>query len=113
MAQEKLVVTVSEAAALTSVGRSTGYALVAKGEWPSITIGRSVRVPVEALRAWVERRMRATDPASVAARAAAHESATTDADRASGSRCEPWRSTSSALNRGVRGRSAPSGGRSA
>ncbi|SRR6266545_3904370 len=75
MAVEKLVVTVPEAAALTSVGRSTGYALVASGEWPSITIGRSVRVPVEALRAWVERRMRATESASAMAPAVPVESA--------------------------------------
>jgi excisionase family DNA binding protein len=58
MAVEKLAVTVTEAAELTSVGRSTGYALVASGEWPSITVGRSRRVPLAALRAWLERRMR-------------------------------------------------------
>jgi excisionase family DNA binding protein len=58
MTQEKLAVTVSEAAALVAVSRSSGYALVASGEWPSIMVGRSIRVPVEALRAWVEHRMR-------------------------------------------------------
>jgi len=57
--QQKLTVTVPEAAAMVSVGRSTGYELVASGEWPSITIGRSVRVPVDALRAWVDHRLRA------------------------------------------------------
>lgn len=59
MEQEKLTVTVAEAATMVSVGRSTGYELVARGEWPSITIGRSVRVPVDALRAWVKRRLEA------------------------------------------------------
>lgn len=58
MEQEKLTVTVAEAAAMVSVGRSTGYALVANGEWPSIRIGRTRRVPVDALRAWVERQTR-------------------------------------------------------
>lgn len=40
-------------------GRSKTYALIAGGEIPSVRIGRSVRVPVEALRAWVKRRSRA------------------------------------------------------
>jgi len=50
---------VTEAAELTSVGRSTGYALVASGEWPSFSIGRSKRVPVEGLRVWMQRRVQA------------------------------------------------------
>ena len=54
-------------------GRSTGYALVASGEWPSITIGRSLRVPVEALREWVARRMRATDSGGHRARGGASD----------------------------------------
>jgi excisionase family DNA binding protein len=56
---EKLLLTVPEAAVLASVGRSTGYQLVADGEWPSILIGRSVRVPVAGLKAWVEQRTKA------------------------------------------------------
>jgi len=60
---EQLLVTVPKAAVMTDVGRSTGYELVASGEWPSVKIGRSIRVPVEALRAWVERRTRMTNPA--------------------------------------------------
>jgi excisionase family DNA binding protein len=56
MAGKKLAVTVSKAAELVEVGRSTGYAYVASGEWPSIRIGRSHRVPVAGLRAWVKRR---------------------------------------------------------
>ena len=57
MEQQKLTVTVAEAADMVSVSRSTGYELVARGEWPSIKVGRSVRVPLNALRAWVEDRM--------------------------------------------------------
>jgi excisionase family DNA binding protein len=57
---EQLLVTVAKAAAMTDVGRSTGYQLVASGEWPSVKVGRSIRVPVAALRAWLEGRMRAT-----------------------------------------------------
>lgn len=57
MEQQKLTVTVQEAAALVSIGRSTGYELVASGEWPSISVGRSVRIPLDGLRAWVERQL--------------------------------------------------------
>jgi excisionase family DNA binding protein len=55
--QQKLTVTVPEAADMVSISRSMAYALVAKGEWPSISVGRAIRVPVEAVRAWVERRL--------------------------------------------------------
>ncbi len=50
---EKLLLRVPEAAALVSISRSKGYELIASGEWPVVRVGRSVRVPVEALRAWV------------------------------------------------------------
>jgi excisionase family DNA binding protein len=62
---EQLMVTVARAAAMTDVGRSTGYQLVATGEWPSVKVGRSIRVPVAALRAWLEQRMRATSRSGV------------------------------------------------
>lgn len=55
---EPLLLRVSEAAALTGLGRSKAYELVASGEWPSVTIGRCVRVPLAGLRAWVERQGR-------------------------------------------------------
>jgi excisionase family DNA binding protein len=53
---EKLLLRVNEAAELASVSRTTAYTLVASGEWPSITIGRSRRVPAHALRAWITKR---------------------------------------------------------
>jgi excisionase family DNA binding protein len=53
----KLLLTVEEVANLTSLGRSTVYELLARGEIPSITIGRSRRVPSEALHAWIRREM--------------------------------------------------------
>ena len=56
---EKLLLRVPEAAELAGVGRTTAYALVASGEWPSVAIGRAVRVPLAGLRAWVEARTRA------------------------------------------------------
>jgi excisionase family DNA binding protein len=55
---EKLLVNVSEAASMVSIGRSTAYALVAKGEWPIVKVGRTCKVPVAALRKWVRRQTR-------------------------------------------------------
>lgn len=52
---DRLLLTVSEAASLLGIGRSTLYELVASGEVESVTIGRSRRVPTEALATYVER----------------------------------------------------------
>ena len=52
---EKLLFKPSEAAEATGFGRSTVYAKIATGELPSIRVGRSVRIPVEALRGWIAR----------------------------------------------------------
>jgi excisionase family DNA binding protein len=60
----KLLLTVEEVANLTSLGRSTVYELIARGEIPSITIGRSRRIPVEALRAWIRRELAASPSTS-------------------------------------------------
>ena len=50
---EKLLLKPEEAAALICVGRSKFYALLAGGVLPTVRIGRSVRVPAEALREWI------------------------------------------------------------
>ena len=52
----KLLLKVEDAASVLSVGRSKAYAMAAAGELPSIKIGRSVRVPVAALEAWINER---------------------------------------------------------
>jgi excisionase family DNA binding protein len=54
---EKLLLKPSEAFKAMSIGRSTGYAMIASGELPSVRIGRAVRVPVNALKQWVERQI--------------------------------------------------------
>ena len=51
-----LLLTMIEAARVLSIGRTTMYELVAAGEIGVVHIGRSVRVPVDALHAFVERR---------------------------------------------------------
>jgi excisionase family DNA binding protein len=51
---DKLLLRASEAAEMASLGRSKAYELIASGEWPSVTIGRAVRVPLDDLLAWIE-----------------------------------------------------------
>jgi excisionase family DNA binding protein len=43
-----------EAAEAIGVGRSRMYELLAAGEIPSVRIGASIRVPVAALREWID-----------------------------------------------------------
>jgi excisionase family DNA binding protein len=47
---EVRVLTVDEAARVLRVGRSSVYRAIARGDLPSIRVGRSVRVPVHRLR---------------------------------------------------------------
>ena len=54
---EKLLLRVSETAELLSVARSKAYAMVQAGELPSVRMGKSVRVPAQALRDWVARQV--------------------------------------------------------
>lgn len=51
---DKLLLTPEEAAEALSIGRSKLYQLLAAGALRSVTIGSSRRVPVEALRSFVE-----------------------------------------------------------
>lgn len=54
---ERLLLRVPEAAEALGLSRAKTYQLVAGGELPSVRIGAAVRVPVDALRAWIERRV--------------------------------------------------------
>jgi excisionase family DNA binding protein len=54
----RLLVRVEEAARLCSISRSRMYELVAAGEVPSLTIGRSRRIPLDELRSWIEEQTR-------------------------------------------------------
>jgi excisionase family DNA binding protein len=51
----KLLLTVDEAAHRLGIGRSHAYVYVLRGELPSVKIGRSRRVPVQALQEFIER----------------------------------------------------------
>ena len=52
---ERLLLRPQEAADALGLGRSKVYQLLATGDLPSVRIGRCVRVPVAALREWIER----------------------------------------------------------
>jgi excisionase family DNA binding protein len=61
-----LLLTIPQAAAVLAVGRTTVYELIAAGDIEAVHIGRSVRVPVDALRSFVDRRTSRTSPARAA-----------------------------------------------
>lgn len=54
MNESKLLLRVIEAADMVGIGRSKAYAMVREGAWPSVRIGKSVRVPYKWLVTWVE-----------------------------------------------------------
>ena len=51
---EKLLVNVPEAQEMLGVGRTRLYELVSSGAIPVVMWGRSIRIPVKALKEWVE-----------------------------------------------------------
>ncbi len=51
---EKLLLKPAEVVEVIGVSRKAIYEMVASGELPSIRIGRRVRIPVNALREWIE-----------------------------------------------------------
>lgn len=55
--EPKVLVSVDEAAALLSLGRTMVYTLVMSGDLPSIKVGRMRRIPVAALHAYVSRQL--------------------------------------------------------
>jgi excisionase family DNA binding protein len=52
---EQLLLRPVEAAEVLGLGRAKVYQLIRDGGLPSVRIGKSVRVPAERLRQWVER----------------------------------------------------------
>ena len=56
MGLEPLLLKATEAAKLLGLGRSKVFAMVAAGELPVIRIGRSVRIPRQALERWIRDR---------------------------------------------------------
>jgi excisionase family DNA binding protein len=56
---EPLLYRVEDAARVLGIGRSKTYQLIASGALPSITVGKSRRIPAESLRRWVSDRLAA------------------------------------------------------
>ncbi len=53
MSDDVMLLTVREAAELLRISRNLAYELVARGEIPSIRLGRIIRVPRTALAQWL------------------------------------------------------------
>lgn len=51
---EKLLLRPTEVSELVGIGKSKVYELLASGVIPSVRIGKSVRVPANRLRQWIE-----------------------------------------------------------
>ena len=66
IATDRLAFKVPEAADTVGVSRAKMYELIAAGIIPSIKIGSSIRVPADALKAWIDRQL--TDRAEVSNR---------------------------------------------
>lgn len=54
---ERLLLRAEEVQETLGLGRSKVYEMMATGELPTVRIGRSVRVPADALRDWIAARI--------------------------------------------------------
>lgn len=57
---ERLMLRPGEAADAIGVSRAKLYELLARGVIPSVMVGASKRVPVQALNAWIEQQLKET-----------------------------------------------------
>ena len=55
MSPEKALVTMTEAARFLGIGKTKLAELVRSGELTVVRIGTAIRIPTEALQAWIER----------------------------------------------------------
>lgn len=62
---ERALLRVDEVAQMLGISRARAYAMAANGELPSVRIGRSRRVPVRQLEAWIEQHVHDGLPRSV------------------------------------------------
>lgn len=60
----RLLVRIPEACDRLSLGRSTIYALIAKGEIKAVKVGAAVRIPASELERWVEEQIAGRDGAA-------------------------------------------------
>ena len=57
LAHSKALLTVAEAAVMLGIGRSFLYSMVLSGEMPSIKLGRARRIPVGAIRDFIDQKL--------------------------------------------------------
>jgi excisionase family DNA binding protein len=50
---ERLTLRPAELAEALGISRSKAYELLARGEFPTVRIGSSIRIPVDSLKRWV------------------------------------------------------------
>lgn len=53
----RLLIRVAEAAERLSIARSKAYLMAQAGDLPVVRLGKSIRVPVDELDAWVQRKI--------------------------------------------------------
>ena len=58
--EEEPLLRVAAASRKLSVSTTTLYELIAKNQLPHIKIGKSLRIPAQALRAWIEKNTEGT-----------------------------------------------------
>lgn len=51
---DKILLKPSEVTQVLGIGRSLVYELIARGDIPSVRIGRCIRVPHESLQKWIK-----------------------------------------------------------
>lgn len=56
---DRLMYRPAEAADAIGVSRAKAYELIARGEIPAVKVGGCIRVPVDALRSWIDRQLAA------------------------------------------------------
>jgi excisionase family DNA binding protein len=64
---ERLAYRVNEAAAAIGISRALCYELIAAKRLPHIRVGTSIRIPRQALEAWIARQLDEQIPASLRA----------------------------------------------
>lgn len=58
LGEERLAYRIDEAAETLGISRSKTYALISAGKLPVIRLGKTMRIPAEALREWVRKQTR-------------------------------------------------------
>jgi excisionase family DNA binding protein len=60
---ERILLKPAEVAEMLGVGRTKAYELINSGRLPTVVVGTSIRVPVEALERWVRENTKVDDAA--------------------------------------------------